>query len=244
MKKFILSLVLLFLLACKDDGVVDPPIDPPIAPPQDHIYPMGKGYYWFYQNQLLDYNGNFESVLDTVGFKIVDEVTLEINGSPIKVYNQHFYNHKTYAVSDIAWQYYFTDNAVIKYSGIAPNDTMINPQVNLKFPVKTEDIWNRRDIIYNLHNQWELGKFNHELKCIATDSLFKTHIGEFNCYVFRQKAFPQMDDVASLFEYDFFYAKKVGLVGIVLKTVDPYDGEVDFKTKSILYKTNLINQKE
>jgi len=132
---------------------------------------------------------------------------------------------------DYEWLLLNGINGLYIVGGISSTDTLVIKNLELKFPAEVGDSWPVPNVRYSLSDERFYISDTLAYSLVAKDEELQTPAGNFKCYVYKYSRKPA-DDVSAIWDYYFYYASGIGLVGEI--TRDQFENGA-IKERLLLY---------
>ena len=213
-------LFLLFFFVCNSDNPTNPSGN-------NLIMPLSVGNHWTYIDSTF-YDNIPKS--DTSKTGIIGEMTIQHNNETHNVYFFNNYNKETGEPDISNWLIKNEKNGIWEYGIMTSKDTLIVPNLAIKYPVSIGDTWKR--YVYSIG--YYIEEDNQvidtlDVKCISANEELKTFSGIYNCYVYHY-----CTPTASSADIYLYFSENIGQVGMIIKGKE--NGKITFKRLLLSYQ--------
>ncbi|MFO7446113.1 MAG: hypothetical protein R6W90_07080 [Ignavibacteriaceae bacterium] len=241
MKLYIYSIVIaIIFISCNDENNSIVPPDPPDEDTAVSygIVPLKKGFFWKYKEFRLNEEGNIRSELMEHEYRVIKSSVSGIGEMNDTVFHRVYVSTVHNIPSEFEWLFRNYHDGLYLMGGIMPSDTMEIKLLDLKYPMAKGEIWEKYRLVYNLIEEKYLIFDTITYTCIDTNAVFETPLGNFNCIVYNYQM-EQDEDVEERLNIFEYYSLNVGLVGRIYKGYFDHPDSSYFKSKWVLYQTNV-----
>ena len=184
----------------------------------DVICPLYVGISWTYIDSAFNASGTFIS-RDSSRLGIIGSGTYNYQGQNIELFYWNWINPKTNKPSTISWLMRNDNDGLNIYGGYFRNQpSALIRTLGNKFPATEGDTWNSpRWTFRGTDSVFYVPDTTH-YTCLATNEIFKTPAGNFNCYVYTYQRTTTVNNQTTIYDTYTYYVKNKGYVGLIGKT--------------------------
>ena len=214
--------ILAILTSCKKPTEPPPREDGPTQELSPGIMPLKVGYYWDYEELLLDDDSSVLSVNDSYRYQIAEAVRTPEYQPDLLYVRQLVYPDNS--ADPVEWLFRNYEDGLYLMGGRTETDTLYEKLLFLRFPVDTGTSWPTQNLVYNFMDEKFYLRDTITYTCVDTNTLFAAKIGPIHCVVyFHREDSPEPDVRASYEIYDYF-SPEIGLVGRMKYSIIPLRG--------------------
>ena len=216
---------------------VGPTIDDNTSP----LIPLAVGNYWVYQEYSLNKDGSIRSATEDLGgFKIIDTLSVSLNGQRLKAFQYSRYDSSTNWSSPEGKLIYYGNDGV-HFAGTTEKDSinLLFNDLMFKYPTNKGEKTLAHTFYYFLFGNLENipDSVITTYTCVSTDSLFSTPVGDFRCIVYKLRL--MLDDYFYLGDAYYFFKPDLGLVGLIRVIYSYITDKHYYSTKDVLVNYRL-----
>lgn len=166
-------MIVITAISCSHESKLPTP-----SSPLQVIYPLAVGNYWIYVDSAFS-----PARVDTTQFEITGTTEILFQNQELEVFWGDYVNRPD--PEDVKWLFRNEDEGFFRYGGISNEDTLLVRNLTFKFPASAEDSWEffvfGYDYLNNAFSIYDTLIF----KCVSTNSILQTPLGNFECYVYK-----------------------------------------------------------
>lgn len=216
------SVLVLVLVGCPST-VEPPPENDTSQELSPGIMPLKCGYYWDYEEYLLDDDSTVLRLYDSYRYRIGGTLKTP-EYEPDLLYSRQLVRPAENSVDPVEWLFRNYSDGLYLMGGRTDTDTVYQKLLWLKFPANPGDYWPTQRLVFNFMEKRFYIKDTVTYTCVDTSTVFQTKIGPIRCVVyFHVKDSPEDDVLASYENYDYF-SPQIGFVGRMTYVIIPWRG--------------------